>query len=276
MAESTSVAAGGAPPILSDKHIGAPSVFTPDNLLREARRQKGLSPAPIPRVCLLDPDGDIVRHLRATGEGRPEPGWACYHTDMLRTTRPGCDMGVVGCAVGAPFAVLVAEQMFAAGCDLVISITSAGQLIERRSPPYFLLIEKALRDEGTSYHYVTANRFSHADASVLTRLEGAFGQDVVRGASWTTDAPYRETATAIEARRAEGLEAVEMEAAALYAFASATGRAVVCFAHITNRMAQSGDDFEKGDTNGALAALAVVDQVVAALAPRPPGAQRAS
>jgi len=264
MACSTDDTSSEAPPILAEKRPGSPSVFTPDNLLREARRQKGLPLAPIPRVCLLDPDGDIVRHLRQTGAGRPEPAWACYHTDMVRTTRRDGDIGIVGCAVGAPFAVLVAEQMFASGCELLISITSAGQLVERRPPPYFVLIEKALRDEGTSYHYADPGRFSRADAGLLSWLGAAVGDDVVLGASWTTDAPYRETADAIAARRAEGLEAVEMEAAALYAFAAAKSKAVVCFAHITNRMAQSGDDFEKGDANGALASLALVDRVVSA------------
>lgn len=256
------------PPILTGKHVGLASVFTPENLLREARRQKGLAHAAVPRVCVLDPDGDIVRHLKRIGAGRAEPGWACYHTEMVRTARPRGDVGVVGCAVGAPFAVLVAEQMFACGCQYLISITSAGQLIQRRPPPYFLLIERALRDEGTSYHYAAPGRYSLADAGLLARLAGAFagsGIDVERGATWTTDAPYRETAQAIAAMRAEGLEAVEMEAAALYAFAAARGRSVVCFAHITNCMAQSGDDFEKGEAGGAVDALSLIDEVMKVL-----------
>ena len=58
------------PPILRHKHHDAPSVFAPDGLLREARRQKGLAEAQVPELCLLDPDGDIVRHLTATGAAR--------------------------------------------------------------------------------------------------------------------------------------------------------------------------------------------------------------
>ncbi|MDQ6660571.1 MAG: hypothetical protein M3Z24_06355, partial [Chloroflexota bacterium] len=50
-------------PLLSHKHYEAPSVFTPDNLLREARRQKGLAQGTVPRICLLDPDGDLVEYL---------------------------------------------------------------------------------------------------------------------------------------------------------------------------------------------------------------------
>ena len=57
------------PPILAGKHYESPSAFTPENLLREARRQKSASIQPVPNVCLLDPDGDIVRRLKA--EGRP-------------------------------------------------------------------------------------------------------------------------------------------------------------------------------------------------------------
>ena len=53
--------------ILADKHFDAPSAFTPENLLREARRQKGIEAASVPAVCVLDPDGDMVRQLRRDG-----------------------------------------------------------------------------------------------------------------------------------------------------------------------------------------------------------------
>ncbi len=59
------------PPILRHKYFDAPSVFEPDGLLREARRQKGLAQAQVPELCVLDPDGDIVRHLTATGAAEP-------------------------------------------------------------------------------------------------------------------------------------------------------------------------------------------------------------
>src|SRR5262249_59790367 len=62
-------------PILDNKHPSAPSVFQPRALLREARRQKRLAAADVPAVCVLDPDGDIVRRLRATGRARPFEAW---------------------------------------------------------------------------------------------------------------------------------------------------------------------------------------------------------
>ena len=69
---------------------------------------------------------------------------------------------------------------------------------------------------------------------------------VRRGATWTTDGPFRETPAAIEAARRQGLLAVEMEAAGLYAFGRARARSVVCFAHVTSRMGTTIGDFEKG------------------------------
>src|SRR5215471_9828772 len=101
---------------LARKDYAAPSVFQPENLLREARRQRGFTQETVPEVCALDPDGDIVRALRRSGASRRAVGWACYHTDMEVTEHAGVTIGIVGFAVGAPFAVLVAEQMFASGC----------------------------------------------------------------------------------------------------------------------------------------------------------------
>jgi purine-nucleoside phosphorylase len=83
------------------------------------------------------------------------------------------------------------------------------------------------------------------------------------GASWTTDAPFRETAEAIEAARAKGILAVEMEAAALYTFARTVGVRVLCLAHVTNTMGQAGNDFEKGEADGTRDALVALDAVVA-------------
>ena len=73
-----------AMPILNSKYYEAPSVFTPENLLREARRQKGLAIGTVPAICVLDPDGDLVDHLHATNRARRHATWACYHT-MLDT-----------------------------------------------------------------------------------------------------------------------------------------------------------------------------------------------
>src|SRR5207302_1927860 len=106
---------------LADKHFDAASAFTPENLLREARRQKGIPTASAPAVCVLDPDGDLVRQLVRAGRTRLDAGWPCYHTDLHRVREGDFEFGIVGRAVGAAFAVLIAEELFASGCELLIS-----------------------------------------------------------------------------------------------------------------------------------------------------------
>jgi uridine phosphorylase len=249
------------PQIILNKHYAEPTVFTPENLLREARRQKSLTRIQVPRICILDPDGDIVRWLVRAQGIVCDPDWACYHTDLYTFSYEDTHFGVIGSAVGAAFAVLVAEELFAYGCELLISVTSAGQIVRTAKPPYFVLIEKALRDEGTSYHYLPVSDFSHISPELMSILSDAFLDAPVvvhNGATWTTDALFRETRAAIEHSRTLGILAVEMEAAALYALAEARQKAVVCFAHVTNQMARSEGDFEKGAEDGSRDALQVM------------------
>jgi uridine phosphorylase len=255
------------PPILRPKSYGESSVFQAQNLLREGRRQRDLPDVPVPEVCLLDPDGDVVRYLRAAGLASRHAGWACYHSELWVTHRGEQDIGIVPFAVGAPYAVLVAEELHASGCGLIVSITSAGRMLPMGDPPYFVLIERAWRDEGTSLHYLPPGEWSHLRPELVSRLDGAFegfAEPVRFGTSWTTDAPFRETKTAIAMAKRAGVHAVEMEAAALYAYATAYQRDMVCVAHVTNNLAIGGDDFEKGSDDGTHRILAVVDAIARA------------
>jgi len=255
------------PPLLDNKNPSAKSVFAPAALLREARRQKCLTAANIPSICVLDPDGDIVRRLKANGDASIANEWPCYHTELYTFTLGGQTVGIIGCAVGAPFAVLVAEELFASGCRLLISITSAGQITPGGKLPYFVVIDRALRDEGTSYHYAKPSEYSEAEpelVSTATQAIRAKGLNVVTGSSWTTDAPFRETEEAIAAARSKRILAVEMEAAALYAFARASSRKVICLAHVTNTMAVADQDFEKGEADGTVDALRVLEGIIGA------------
>jgi uridine phosphorylase len=253
------------PVIVDDKNPSLPSVFRPAALLREARRQKALPTVDVPATCILDPDGDIVRRLRKEGRSKPFDAWPCYHTQLATLELAGQIVGIVGCAVGAPFAVLIAEELFASGCRLMLSLTSAGQIVPAGPTPYFVVINRALRDEGTSYHYALPTEYAEADPELVRAAVDAIankGLHAVVGATWTTDAPFRETDVAIAAARRRNILAVEMEAAALYAFAAATGRRVLCLAHVTNTMGQIEQDFEKGEADGTADALSVIEAIV--------------
>jgi uridine phosphorylase len=253
------------PVILSNKNPSSPSVFRASALLREARRQKALGAIDVPRVCILDPDGDIIRRLRADGRAKQFDAWPCYHTQLDVFELAGRAVGIVGCAVGAPFAVLVAEELFASGCGLLISLTSAGQIVPAGPTPYFVIIDRALRDEGTSYHYAAPSEYGVADPVLVNAAAEALRESTVEaivGATWTTDAPFRETEEAIEAAKSRGILAVEMEAAALYSFAATCNRSVLCFAHVTNTMGLAAQDFEKGEADGTADALNLLEAVI--------------
>jgi purine-nucleoside phosphorylase len=122
-----------------------------------------------------------------------------------------------------------------------------------------------LRAAAGSYHYAPAADYAEADPSwvaLARRAAAEAGLEAIVGATWTTDAPFRETAGAIAAAKAKGMLAVEMEAAALYAFAHASGSAVLCLAHVTNTMGQTLHDFEKGARDGTQEALALLAAIV--------------
>jgi uridine phosphorylase len=258
-------------PLLARSDHGAPSVFRVENMLREARRQKELASADVPEVCVIDPDGDIVDHVRQRFGATRCRHWACYHTRMWEWTAGGMRCGIIGRVVGGSFSVLVAEQLFASGCRLLLNIASAGQISDAGPPPYYILVERAMRDEGTSYHYLPPSTYAAADPGLI-----AFARDVLArtghaphvGATWTTDAPFRETAATIALRRAAGILAVEMEAAALYAFAAACRRPVICLAHVSNQLGCIEGDFEKGEGNGAATSLALVTALAQAWSAR--------
>ena len=98
------------PPILAQKNYQTPSAFTPESLLREACRQRALVNGSVPEICILEPDGDLVRCLREDGRCTRDPTWACYHTELYRFKEAGIEFGVIGCAVGSSFGFSLYER----------------------------------------------------------------------------------------------------------------------------------------------------------------------
>ncbi len=243
--------------ILDHKYYDEPTVFLPGNLLREARRQKDIPDCKVPEICVLDPDGDLAIYLTEKVGAVKNRCWACYHSTMYEFELDGTTIGIIPNIVGSSYAVLVAEQLFSSGCELLISITSAG-IIGSTNSKRFALITEAVRDEGTSYHYLPPDRPSVIQGTLLDKLSALTKSAECpwfMAKSWTTDAPYRETRQAIESMKDAGVCCVEMECAALYAYATARDKNIICFAHLTNTMAQEVGDFEKGEHFGSIDSL---------------------
>jgi uridine phosphorylase len=225
------------------------SAFTPEALLEAVRIARGLPREPVPPICVLEFDGDLTDWLIATGTVKPWKSWACFHTAMHALEVEDTACGIVPRTIGGPYAALIAEQLKASGAQVILGLTSAGRVAATVSVPSIVVATAAVRDEGTSYHYLAAGRPAVADATLadsLRRGVGNLGIPVLCGTVWTTDAPYRETKQQLAEYARQGVLAVEMQAASLFAFAMARVIPVGLVAHVTNGLDHEQQPFEKG------------------------------
>ncbi len=124
--------------------------------------------------------------------------------------------------VGAPLCVSTLEYVIQLGCKKFVAIGSAGAIRGNLPPDLIVVPVTAIRDEGTSYHYIAPGRETHMNPAVLAAIESELerrNEKYIKAKTWTTDAFYRETPAKIELRRNEGCATVEMEAAAFFAVA---------------------------------------------------------
>ncbi|MHB8960561.1 MAG: nucleoside phosphorylase [Candidatus Limnocylindrales bacterium] len=138
----------------------------------------------------------------------------------------GARIGIVQGGVGAPLAVGWLEELLAMGVRRVVVVGGAGALVPGLTLGHVVVPTSAVRDEGTSHHYLPASRTvepTPTAVEAITRTLERRGVPYVSGATWTTDAIYRETRAKMERRVAEGCLTVEMEAAALFALARFRG-----------------------------------------------------
>lgn len=128
--------------------------------------------------------------------------------------------------VGAPATALLMEELIARGTKRFVSVGHVGSLQSAISLGDFVVVNRALRDEGTSHHYLESSRYIDASSDLRERLESALeaaGEEYRVGPTWTTDAYYRETLPEIERYREDGVLTVDMEAAAMFAVAERRG-----------------------------------------------------
>jgi uridine phosphorylase len=123
---------------------------------------------------------------------------------------------------GAPMAAWMAEDLIALGARRLVSIVLGGGLQPELQPGAVVVCDRAIRDEGTSHHYLPSARFVEGSPTLVASLGAALekhGLTPQIGTTWTTDAPYRETPEEVKHYQAEGVMTVEMETAALFTVA---------------------------------------------------------
>jgi purine-nucleoside phosphorylase len=124
--------------------------------------------------------------------------------------------------IGAPVVVTLMEELIAFGVKKFISIGEAGTLQKTLKIRDIVVCNRAIRDEGTSHHYLKHSKYAYASKELTEKVEKVLqriGQKFIIGASWTIDAPYRETVAEAKQYQKEGVATVEMEASALFAVA---------------------------------------------------------
>ena len=147
--------------------------------------------------------------------------------DLYALKRTPVKVGIMtGFGGGSPITVELAEEFVAMGARRLVLITWGGMLQPEMKAGDIVVADRAIRDEGTSYHYLPPAKYVQADASLADQLVEAIrsrGGASTRGTTWTTDAPYRETVEEIRQYQSEGVKTVEMESAGLFTVGEVRG-----------------------------------------------------
>lgn len=188
----------------------------------------------MPESCVLLMNHTVI-------EGLKEQGSLAHIKDIETFMGPipiykigykATEVAVAHPGICAPLCAGVMEEIIAFGCRAFIACGSAGALDRSLVKGAVVVPSAAVRDEGTSYHYVSPSREIQTDPEVMAVIESVLKSHDVKytvGKTWTTDAFYRETKTRIARRKSEGCLTVEMECAALLAVAAFRG---IRFGHL--------------------------------------------
>jgi len=197
------------------KHLEEP-LFTASEFHRYVAQRTGRPrPRPARNVVLVFGGWRWKRYLDRRFRGRFEEKTGLYRV------RPTVGIYLVA-GPGAPHVAIVAEELAALGVRRFVIVGIAGSLQPDVRVGSLVLCSKALRDEGTSHHYVKPQPFAYPSPTLTTRLRTTMERSGVtfdHGPTWTTDAPYRETVTEIRRYRNRRILTVEMEASALFSVA---------------------------------------------------------
>ena len=201
--------------------VTSPLIEGPDEgeaLIEPSRR----FPQPrFPEAAVLSFFPDTFANLE--GETVTRPGSALGAGEVRLVEVDGCQVAVARCGFGAPLAAVALEELIALGCRRFVACGGAGSLTPDEKLGALVLASDAWRDEGLSHHYLPSSPSVATDYNALERVRdqlASWGVAFREGATWTTDALYRETPARIARRREQGCLTVEMEAAALLAVAA--------------------------------------------------------
>lgn len=180
----------------------------------------------VPERCVLCFFQDVITAACADAACVHHLGSEIGRNPVYELAINGRRLIVIHPGVGAPLAAGFFEEVIALGCRKFIACGGSGVLRPDMAVGHVVVPTSAVRDEGTSYHYLPPAREVAASPEAVAAIEATLQRHhvpYVTGKTWTTDAIYRETSARIERRRDEGCLTVEMEAAAFFAVAQFRG-----------------------------------------------------
>lgn len=137
---------------------------------------------------------------------------------VYRINWQGRDIGLFHTLMGGPGTVCLIESLIARMAKKFLLYGNCGVLCKEISAGHLILPTAAYRDEGTSYHYLSASEYVDVPThNRLTQIMDELHLPYISGKVWTTDAFYRETRSNMEKRKADGCIAVDMECASVMA-----------------------------------------------------------
>lgn len=187
-----------------------------------------ISPIDMPECVVLCFFSEVIEAMAARDDVRVVHVLIAAHGahTIWELNHAGQRLAVLHPGVGAPLAVGFFEESIALGGRTFVAVGGAGALLPDLVLGHAVVVGGAVRDEGTSLHYLAPSRTVDADPAGVAALQATLttaGVPFVTGRTWTTDAMYRETRARLDRRVAEGCVTVEMEAAALMAVARYRG-----------------------------------------------------
>jgi uridine phosphorylase len=212
-------------PNYADKHLARnAALVTPERMVRHLRERGLLEGYVAPEGIILLYQPRFARALLQREAHRPVQPYPDYLHVLERVAGRVAILAFFG--IGSPAVVTLVDTLAALGTRRFLNLGAAGGLQPSGAVGDLVVCDAAVRDEGVSHHYLPPARLARPSrgltAAFAERL-GAAGKSFTTGATWTIDAPYRETVDELRHYRDEGVLTVEMEAAALFALAEHRG-----------------------------------------------------
>src|ERR1700690_1121711 len=201
-----------------------PAMLTAEQMIEFRRKHSGLGNLSAPPAVVLCLYKGVMKRFAWK---YPSQHVGSFLGDLYLIKRVNRTVGVLGnFGIGAPALTNMAEEMMAWGTKQLVILSLAGGLQSDLRPGSIVVCDRALRDEGTSYHYLPPAKDVLASSNLVKSICTALNQRGLSqsvGATWSTDAPYRETREEAQQFQSEGMKAVDMESAGLFAAAQIRG-----------------------------------------------------